>query len=375
MPDIRLQAALRSSIINAATNSSLAILKIIFGVIGHSQALIADGIHSFSDLLTDSLVYAATRMGGQHPDKEHPYGHRRIETIGAIIISLVLVAVAVGIVYETLIQIIRHVAVERPTWPTIVVAIISIFANEALFRYTLFEGNKVNSDLIRNNAWHNRSDVLSSVIVFFSVGGAMLGIPHLDALGALIIAILIFRMGLRLVWRSTQELIDASVDEKTLNEITRYIATIPGVLSVHQLRTRTHGNNIFIDAHIQVAPFISVSEGHHISEHVHINLMERFENITDVTVHIDPENDERFMPSRGLPHRSILESKLKEQCETLAFYHHIKRIHLHYLGGKIVFEIILPLHLLEKHSANAIENEFKKSIDPKHIKEIKILYE
>lgn len=375
MPDIRLQAALRSSIVNALTNSLLAILKIIFGVISHSQALIADGIHSFSDLLTDSLVYVATKMGGQDPDKEHPYGHRRIETIGAIIISLVLVAVALGIVYETLNQLLHHIPVAKPSWPAIVVALISIIANEALFRYTLHEGDKVNSDLIRSNAWHNRSDVLSSVIVFIAVGGAMLGLPYLDAIGALIIALLIFRMGLRLIWRSTQELIDASVDEKTLDEITQYIATIPGVLSVHQLRTRTHGNNIFIDAHIQVAPFISVSEGHHISEHVHISLIKRFENITDVTVHIDPEDDEAFIPSRGLPHRTALEQMLNENCKHLPFHSQIKRMHLHYLGGKIVFEIIFPLSLLEKHRAKEIEAEFKKALNADHIKEIRILYE
>lgn len=375
MSNPRLQAAVRTTIVNASTNTILAILKIIFGIIGHSQALIADGIHSFSDLLTDSLVYAATRMGGQDPDKEHPYGHRRIETIGAIIISLVLVSVAAGIVYETLIKIINHVIVEKPSWPTIVVAFISICANEGLFRYTLFEGNKVNSDLIRANAWHNRSDVLSSVIVLFAVSGAMLGIPYLDALGAFVIAILIFKMGLSLVWRSTQELIDASVDEKTLGEITQHITTISGVLAVHQLRTRTHGSSIFIDAHIQVAPFISVSEGHHISEQVHLQLRKRFENITDVTVHIDPEDDEIYLPGKHLPHRDSLENMLQERCGTLPFYGEIKRVHLHYLAGKIIFEIIFPLSLLEKHSPEEIQSQFKKSIDHEHIKEIRILYE
>lgn len=375
MSDPRLQAAARTAIVNATTNTALAILKIIFGIVGHSQALIADGIHSFSDLLSDSLVYVATRMGGGNPDKEHPYGHRRIETIGAIIISLLLVIVACGIVYDTAIKIIHHTTVEKPTWPTIVVAIISIIANEGLFRYTLLEGDKVNSDLIRANAWHNRSDVLSSVIVFFAVGGAMLGIPHLDALGAFAIAILIFKMGMGLVWRSTQELIDASVDEKTLNEITSFIAKIPGVLSVHQLRTRMHGNNIFIDAHIQVASFISVSEGHHISEQVHIQLRKRFVNITDVTVHIDPEDDETIIPSRELPTRETLEKMIKESCHKLPFYSEIKHVHLHYLNGKIVIEIILPLTLLEKYSAEHLNTEFKKSIISPQIKEIKILYE
>ncbi len=375
MSDLRLQAALRTTLVNATTNTALAVLKIIFGVIGHSQALIADGIHSISDLLTDSLVYVATKMGGQDPDKEHPYGHRRIETIGAIIISLVLVAVAAGIVYENLINIIHHVAVKRPTWPTILVALISICANEALFRYTLFEGNRAHSDLIRANAWHNRSDVLSSVIVLFAVSGAMLGLPYLDALGAFVIALLIFKISFNLVWRSTQELIDASVDKKTLAEITAYIATIPGVLSVHQLRTRTHGSSIFIDAHVQVSPFISVSEGHHISEQVHLKLRKRFENITDVTVHIDPEDDEAHIPGQDLPHRHALENMLKKNCESLAFYRQIKRVHLHYLAGKIIFEIIFPLSLLEKHSAKEIEMEFKKSISSQHIKEVKILYE
>lgn len=343
----RYKAALRATIVNSSTNTLLAIFKIIVGYFGHSQALIADGIHSFSDLITDALVLFAARIGDQMPDKEHPYGHRRVETIAAIIISIVLIGVAAGIAYDTIHHILAKKHLLKPDIYVVIVAVISILANEGLFRYTLYEGNKINSDLLRTNAWHNRSDVLVSIIVLVSVVGTMFGITYLDSIGALVIAVLILKMGIKLIWQGTKELIDTGVDEEMLHNITQAILSIPGVRAIHQLRTRSHGGTIFVDVHIQVSPNISVSEGHFISEKVHIYLIKNFQEIDDVTVHIDPENDETSIPSLNLPDREEINRLLKTRWESLPGYNKINRILLHYLNGKLYVEVYMPLTVIQ----------------------------
>lgn len=353
----RMHAAIRTTIVNSVTNTLLAIFKIIIGFIGHSQTLIADGIHSFSDLLIDFLVLIAAKLGDVKPDEGHPYGHRRIETIGGLIIALVLIAVAAGIAYAAIEKIVLNTPTELPTWPVLVVAIVSIIANEGLYRYTLFEADRAHSDLIRTNALHNRSDVLTSIIVLFAVAGAMFGIHYFDSIGAIIVALLILRMGLQLIWGATQELIDASADPQTLEAITQYILTIPGVLAVHQLRTRSHGGNIFVDLHIQVPPNISVSEGHYISETVHISLIKKFREITDVTVHIDPEDDEENIPSKHLPPRIKVEADLRSAWKNLDYYGQIQKINLHYLDGKLTVDVILPITILDTIAKETVQQQ------------------
>lgn len=305
----RYRAVKKVSFVNASINSLLAIFKIIIGVIGNSHALVADGIHSFSDLLSDALVLLAAKMGSQNPDEEHPYGHHRIETIGAVIISVILLVVAGSIVYETMVHLIEPSTLAIPTYPVLIVAFVSVAANEWLYRYTLKVGNKINSNLLITNAWHNRGDALVSIIVLVTAAGAMLGIKHLDAIGAIIIALLIAKMGIKMIWSSISELIDAGADQETVEKIKHAITSVPGVVSIHQLRTRLHAGNIFIDVHIIVDPCISVSEGHYISDQVYSKLSKKIEHVADITVHIDPEDDETNMPSLPLPNRpSILEA-------------------------------------------------------------------
>ncbi len=371
----RLSTLLSVSLISAVVNTLLALFKIDVGIIGYSQALIADGIHSLSDLLTDGLVVIAAHLGAQSPDKEHPYGHGRIETIGAIIISLILIFVALGITFDTLQHIIHRVHSTTPTFSVIIVAIVSVIANESLFRYTLIKDNKINSDLLRTNAWHNHSDALVSLIVLASVMGTRLGITYLDSIGALIIALLILHMGLKMIWKNIQELIDAAVDDETLEKITNIISTVPGVLSIHQLRTRSHGGNIFIDVHIQVSPNISVSEGHYISEQVHINLMKNISHIVDVTVHIDPENDTTSTPSVNLPSREDIHRLLKVHCQNLPSFKEIRRTILHYLNGKVYIEIYLPLTAV-KDEKEKLELQYQDIVSRvKYIAKVSLYFE
>jgi cation diffusion facilitator family transporter len=338
----RLKTTRRVSFVSASVNLLLAILKILVGIFGNSHALIADGVHSFSDLISDALVYFAAKFGERSPDAEHPYGHHRIETIAAIIIAVLLLAVGVGIIYESVQHFISKTSVMVHGTPVIIIAVISIFANEWLFRYTLKAGKLIHSNLLITNAWHNRSDALVSIIVLLSVIGSYFGFPYLDSIGAAIIAILILKTALGMIRKGINELIDAAVDPETLVKIETQISSVNGVNDIHMLRTRLHAGKIFVDVHILVDPKISVSEGHYISDQVHKVLTQQFDDISDITVHIDPEDDEVIMPSVNSLSREDLEFRLREHWKNLPSYQDIKRILIHYLDGKIQIEVFIP---------------------------------
>ena len=338
---IKQKTILQVTIINMTMNTLLAIAKIFFGLIGHSQALIADGIHSFSDLISDGLIYITGHASTLSPDKEHPYGHQRIETIGAIAISLLLLSIAFSIGYEAVLRLVHPSTLLQPTISVLVVAALSILINEGLFYYSNNQGKKINSALLISNAWHKRSDSFISIIVLLSILGGFIGWRWLDPIGALFITLLIFKMAVEMIWHAGQELIDRAVDEKKLAEIKNVINRVDGVQSIHQLRTRSHGSFIFVDLHIIVDPFISVSEGHHIGEQVHQKLINTVKNLIDVTVHIDPEDDESAHPSVHLPNREAVKKILESRWSSLPQYRNIKKMTLHYLEGRLYIEIYI----------------------------------
>ncbi len=358
-PQKRYQIAKHTSYVNAALNTLLAVFKITVGWIGHSSALVADGIHSFSDLISDLLVLVAAKAGKKHPDAGHPYGHRRIETIAAIVIALLLLVAGIFIVADASQHLIHNTALYTPNIMVLIVAFISMAANEGLFRYTLKKGKAIHSNLVITNAWHNRSDVYTSLIVFISVSIAFFGFHYFDAIGAVIIALFILKISLKMVWHSINELLDAAVDPSTLETIHNTIETTAGVEAVHQLRTRQHGGSIFVDVHIQVPPMISVSEGHHISEQVALKLTQQLDTISDVTVHIDPEDDETSTPSQHLPNRPKLCKQLHAHWHTLPGYTSIKNLQLHYLEGYLHIDVVLPLHLLNTISAEQLQQRYQ----------------
>lgn len=362
------------SLINAFVNVLLAVVKIMIGKIGHSQALIADGLHSFSDLLSDTLVFFAAKSSQHHPDKEHPYGHQRIETIATIIIALILLVVGVSICGDALLRLLHH-HFEKPTGYVVIVAIISIFTNEALFHYSKMEGEKINSNLLISNAWHKRSDVFISLIVLISILGGFFGLPWLDAVGALAVALLIIKMAIQMIWNAVQELIDRGVDDETLEQIQKTTLHVPGVNSIHQLRTRLHGNYIFVDLHIIVDSIISVSEGHHIAEEVHARLLKAIKNLYDVIVHIDPENDEIARPSLYLPNRKKLSMLLEKQWSSLPHYTQIQKINIHYLSGHLHIEIIMPLDVIDNIDADKLLIRYQQAVNAlPEIAEVTIYY-
>lgn len=358
----RYRVTKKTSLISAFSNALLAILKLVVGSLGQSAALVADGLHSFSDLLSDGLVIIAAKAGSRAPDHDHPYGHRRIETFATILIAIMLLMIASTIAYEMIIRLINHISLPTPHTLVLFVAGFSIIANEGLYRYNKHVGEKIHSKLLMANALHNRSDALSSLITLIAAGGAILGIKWCDPIGATVIAILIFHMGIKMIFESVNELIDTAAPPSTIDSIQQVIEQCPGVVATHQIRTRLHGSTVLIDCHIIVDPYISVSEGHFIGDHVKFRLMKELPHITDVTIHIDSEDDDESLKSFALPNREEVKNQLQLACQHLPAVNQIQRYHLHYLNETISIEIVLPLTILQQHTATALQTQYEKAI-------------
>ena len=333
----RYQQAKKVTLIGGIINALLGTIKLVGGIFFHSHALVADGVHSYSDLLTDGMVLFASKYGSQDADEAHPYGHQRIETAATLLLALMLILVGVGIAWDSTDEII-HKTHHMPGWLTLPIAALSILANEGLFYYTQHIGKRIRSPLIIANAWHHRSDAASSIVVLVGLIGSLAGYIYLDAVAAVVVGCLIIKMGWSYGWNSVKELVDTAVEPHMLTSIEQVILHVDGVHKIHQLRTRMMGPDVFIDVHIQVSPTISVSEGHFIAQHVHQALINKFEHVKDVTVHVDPEDDETCSPSLHLPSRITLERELLQTWRN--GYPAIQSCLLHYLDGALTIDVI-----------------------------------
>jgi len=211
-------------------------------------------------------VLIVTRIANSKPDREHPYGHARFETLGTVLLGLVLLLVAAALAYDNISLAIQGAGDATPGWAALVITLASIISKEWLFHYTRKAGEKIRSNLLIANAWHSRTDMFSSLVVLIGVAGAMLGISWLDAVAAVIVALIIGKIGLSLILGSLRELVDTGLSVEETDAIKQEIVSMEGVRSAHNLRTRQMGADIFLDVHIRVGPTISVSEGHQIGE-------------------------------------------------------------------------------------------------------------
>ncbi len=347
-PD-RLYASRRVTVVSIVLNLVLTLAQVSIGIIGHSQALVADGLHTLSDLLTDFMVLFALQHGHKDADAEHPYGHERIETAVSMILGIMLLAVGVGIAIRAVIKLYSGETFVVPSVLTLVTAILTIVVKEWLYRYTMSTADKYNSNMLRGNAWHHRSDALSSLVVAAGIGGTLLGVMYLDSVAAIIVGLMITKVGVELAWVSLRELVDTGLHTEQIGRIKKAITDVPDVKALHVLRTRCMGGKALVDVHIQVDSRISVSEGHHISETVRQHVIDEIDEVADVMVHIDPENDELEAPSAKLPLRHDVLPRLKQAWAGLAVAKDIRedQITLHYLAGKIRVDLVLPLQLLE----------------------------
>ena len=358
----RQQATSRITLWGAAVNIILSVIKIIGGIAGHSQALLADGIHSFSDLISDAMVLIAAKHAGEDADEDHPYGHARYETLGTVALGVLLLAVGAGIGFDAIHRLNQEVIPQLPQPYTLIIAAISIISKEMLYHATKRVATRIKSSLLVANAWHHRSDAISSIIVFIGIGGTYFNYPFLDEIAALLVALMIAKIGFKLTRQSVQELVDTALSPEQIEQIRQTILSVEDVRQLHMLRTRHMGQNALVDVHIQVAPRLSVSEGHHISEMVENKLKQTFEEINDVTVHIDPEDDETAGSCTQLPLRRELVTALQEEWQSSTELKPIEDITLHYLNGRIDVEALFPLSQLSSlDAAETIKQAFRDS--------------
>jgi len=358
----RKQETNRITLWGVAVNLVLAVIKIIGGVLGQSAALLADGIHSLSDLASDAMVLLAVKHAGEDADEDHPYGHARYETLATVALGLFLITVAAGIAYNAIVRLTHPEEIVTPVLFTLVIAAISILSNEWLYHATFAVAKKIRSPMLEANAWHHRSDAISSIVVFVGIGGTYFGFPLLDTIAAILVALMIAKIGLELSLQSVQELVDTALEPEMVEQIRQTILSIDDVRQLHLLRTRRMGHNALIDVHIQVSPKLSVSEGHHITESVEKNLKDKFEEVNDVTVHIDPEDDETSASCMHLPLRTELLLSLSLEWAKHDVLKNIDDVTLHYLDGSVHVEACLPLKYLRTlDDAEPLKQDFDQA--------------
>jgi cation diffusion facilitator family transporter len=338
----------RVTLVGAVTNLLLAVTQLVGGVITQSQALVADGAHTFSDLSSDILVLFAARKANAAADARHPYGHGRIETLATVGVGVILAAVAFGIVMDAVRRMMSPEALLSPTPLALALAAAAIVSKELLYHYTMRAARRIRSSLLEANAWHHRSDVVSSIVVLIGVGATLAGFRYMDAVAAVLVALLIGRMGLKMIWDSAFELIDTGVEPEEQQLMLEAARNTEGVRDAHDLRTRRMGGMLLADIHVLVSPRISVSEGHRISEAVCRALRGVQDDLGDILVHIDPEDDQERAPSSHLPGRGEVIERLRP-CWTGAGLADDPEVVLHYLAGHIEVELTLPESVAADH--------------------------
>ena len=296
MPESRTESAKAGrsvTLVGVLVNAFLILFKFLAGIFGQSQALIADAVHSISDLFTDFVVLLGLRMGRKAPDEKHHFGHARIETLASAIVGLALIATALCLGTKAIWNIYHHTEY-HPTWLALVGAGVSIALKEALYHYTIHIGRRIKSSAIVANAWHQRSDALSSVAVLLGVAGARIKPSWhiLDSFAALLVSFFIVKVGLEILWNTLPEFTDTAPQPETLNKITDCIRTVEGVIDMHDLRVRTSGGLYQMETHIVVDGQLSVAEGHRIAKAVESCLAEEIADVDQIIVHVDPAMEE-----------------------------------------------------------------------------------
>ncbi|MHB8346250.1 MAG: cation diffusion facilitator family transporter [Acidiferrobacterales bacterium] len=339
----RYQASRRVTCVSLATNAILAFGQVVIGFVGRSLGLTADGFHTLSDVTTDTMVLFALAHGSKAADEEHPYGHARIETAATVALGVVLILVAIGIAVRAGLRLLSGTVFPPPSALTLWASGLTILVKEGLYRYTERTARRYSSKLLHANAWHHRSDAISSIIVFIGIAATIGGVHYMDSLAAIGVALFVGKVGIDLGWPAINELIDTGLESDQLQRIRDAILGVSGVKTLHLLRTRRLGGRGLVDVHLIVDESISVSEGHQISEAVRAKLIGEIDGIADVMVHIDPEDDTARTPPSALPLRDQVLVRLNRYFEHIEAASRIERIILHYLDGRICVELVIPL--------------------------------
>lgn len=286
-PQERAAAASRSTWVSVVVNLVLSTVQIVVGVWAKSQSLIADGIHSLSDLVADFVVLFANHHSQKDADENHPYGHQRFETAASLVLGLLLLAVGVGMVWSAVVKLENPESVPQVHSVALWVAGGALVGKELLFRYMLAVAKKVKSSMLVANAWHARSDAASSLVVGVGIAGNLAGYPILDPIAALIVGFMVGKMGWEFGWDAMHDLMDRAVDEQEVQAIRQTLLDTPGVAGVHDVRTRKMGDMVVVDAHLEVDAQITVEEGHDIAVEARQRVMQRH-RVLNLMTHVDP---------------------------------------------------------------------------------------
>ena len=271
-------------------NIFLAFIKIIAGILGKSSVMIADGLHSASDIITSMGVLIGNYISSKPFDKEHNYGHEKAETLVALLLSIILVGVALSIGYEASKSLFNIEGIAIPTLLPLVVSIISILIKEYQYRITIRIAKKINSPALKADAWHHRSDALSSIAAFVGIGGAMLGFKILEPLASIVVALFVCKVGYDILKNAVNELMDVSIDETYENEIKKIAQLTEGVMNLGSLRTRKHGASAYVDLVICVDGKLTVTSGHDIATNLEKKIQNDINIVKGITVHVEPCN-------------------------------------------------------------------------------------
>lgn len=279
---------LKTSIVTIIINVLLSIIKVVAGIIGKSSAMLADGVHTLSDVLTTVVVLIGLKVSSKEPDEDHPYGHEKYELIFAKILSIFLALTGFFIGYNGLKALING-NIATPGRIALLAALISIISKEIMYRYTSKVAKKIKSFSMEADAWHHRSDALSSIGTFVGILGARLGLRILDPITAIIVSILIIKVGVDLYLKSIRGLVDESARDETVEKIENIILSVKEVKNITDLKTRVSGNRIYVDVNITVDANMTVEEGHDIAERVHKLVDAEVEDVKYCMVHVEPD--------------------------------------------------------------------------------------
>jgi len=333
----------------------LGVGKIVGGVITNSFALITDGIHSLTDAGTDIFVLIVTRVAHAEPDAEHQYGHGRFETLGTIAMGIVFFITAAILLYDSFNRLRLDEPLPIPAAAGIVIALLSIATKEWIYHYTMRVANKLNSNLLKANAWHSRSDAISSIAVLIGIIGARQGYLWMDTVAGMFVALIIAKIGWELCSDSLMELVDTAVSKQRREQFESCVLGIDGIRGITELRSRSSGGKIILEVRLLVDSYVSVSEGHQLGELANKSLISQFGDVSEVLIHIDPIQHDDAEGESQLPERTDVISSLKKCWQNLIDQHSIASIDLHYLGGTIEVDLVLDVDELSATTARELE--------------------
>ena len=288
------KVANKVSLVSIVGNVALSLMKLLAGIVAHSNAMISDAVHSASDVFSTIIVIIGIRLASKESDKEHPYGHERLECVAAIVLAMVLLITGIGIGYTAVGNIARgnYGDLSVPGVLALIAAIVSIASKEAMYWYTRFYAKKIDSSALMADAWHHRSDAFSSVGALVGIAGARMGYPIMDSLASLVIFVFIVKAAYDIFKDAVDKMVDHSCDEQTQNEIYTCVKDHKDVLGVDLLQTRIFGNKIYVDVEIEVNASYSLRDAHHIAECVHDTIEQTFPKVKHIMVHVNPKEVE-----------------------------------------------------------------------------------